>query len=276
MDFTQLSQLPSAIGQIWHYEMLSIDENEIAVGNVITALTILFFTLRLSRNISRAVAGILENKYKCDDYTVRSAQKSTFYFINIFAVILAMQIAHLPVSSFAFIGGSLAIAVGLGAQNFISNLVSGIFIVLERPMKVGDMIEVNGKRGKVHTINARCTILETAQKSKMLLPNSIIMQNTLINWTLEHNILKDSIHVKIICNETQNLSSLCKLLDMTFQNAPEHLPIEYFIEKVEESNVTFIVQFHYTQQDESSFLKAKHDIITSLDAALQNTSYQVT
>jgi small-conductance mechanosensitive channel len=108
------------------------------------------------------------------------------YFIISIAVLIftCMEILNIPLTAFAFVSGAIAIGVGFGAQNIINNFISGWILMWERPIRIGDFLEVGEARGVVECINTRSTLIRRNDGVHMLVPNSLLLENTVTNWTL--------------------------------------------------------------------------------------------
>jgi small-conductance mechanosensitive channel len=108
------------------------------------------------------------------------------YFIISIAVLIftCMEILNIPLTAFAFVSGAIAIGVGFGAQNIINNFISGWILMWERPIRIGDFLEVGEARGVVECINTRSTLIRRNDGVHMLVPNSQLLENTVTNWTL--------------------------------------------------------------------------------------------
>ncbi|MGI2169331.1 mechanosensitive ion channel family protein [Shewanella sp. MF05960] len=108
------------------------------------------------------------------------------YFIISIAVLVftSMEILNIPLTAFAFVSGAIAIGVGFGAQNIINNFISGWILMWERPIRIGDFLEVGEARGVVECINTRSTLIRRNDGVHMLVPNSQLLENTVTNWTL--------------------------------------------------------------------------------------------
>lgn len=99
-------------------------------------------------------------------------------------VVTSMEILNIPLTAFAFVSGAIAIGVGFGAQNIINNFISGWILMWERPIRIGDFLEVGDARGVVESINTRSTLIRRNDGVHMLVPNSQLLENTVTNWTL--------------------------------------------------------------------------------------------
>src|SRR5947199_3206012 len=86
-------------------------------------------------------------------------------------------------TNLAIVLGALSVGIGLGLQNIANNVISGVFLLVERPIKAGDWITVAGHEGFVRRINIRATEIETFQRTSVIMPNSIFLQNAGVNRT---------------------------------------------------------------------------------------------
>ena len=106
------------------------------------------------------------------------------YMIIATGVIIGLQVNGINLSVFATIGAGLMVGIGFGLQNIASNFISGIVILLERPIKIGDYVEVKDICGTVDLIQARSTIIKTRENILMVVPNSKFITENVINWSL--------------------------------------------------------------------------------------------
>ena len=108
-----------------------------------------------------------------------------FYIVALAVLLITLlDLINVPLTAFAFVSGAVAIGVGFGAQNIINNFISGWILMWERPIRIGDFLEVGEDSGTVEAINTRSTRIRRTDGVHMLMPNSALLENTVVNWTL--------------------------------------------------------------------------------------------
>jgi Small-conductance mechanosensitive channel len=118
-------------------------------------------------------------------------------FLFLLLVIVTLMSVKIPITAFAFLGGALAIGVGFGTQNLLKNVISGLLLLIERPLRVGDMIEVDGIRGMVTTIGLRSSTIRDINGVETLIPNSNLLERNLTNWTYSSYRKRYSIRIAV-------------------------------------------------------------------------------
>lgn len=101
--------------------------------------------------------------------------------------LIAVAAAGIPLDRLSFMLGALGIGIGFGLQNIVNNLVSGIIIAFERPIQVGDIIEVGNMKGTVKEIGVRSSKMKNSEGADIIVPNGDLLSQRLINWTMEDN-----------------------------------------------------------------------------------------
>jgi small-conductance mechanosensitive channel len=108
----------------------------------------------------------------------------TFYALLILGFLAAIAAAGIDLSGFALLGGALGVGIGFGLQNVVNNFVSGLILLITRPIKTGDTIEIGELLGEVRQIGIRASTVRTWQGAEVIVPNSNLISQPVINWTL--------------------------------------------------------------------------------------------
>lgn len=111
------------------------------------------------------------------------APRWTFFFLWSLFILAALRIPGVPLTIFHFLGGAIALGFGFGAQNLCSNLISGVIILVARPYRVGDIVEIDGQAGAVLSVGLRATEVLTYDGVNLVVPNSNFLSNTIVNRT---------------------------------------------------------------------------------------------
>ena len=169
--------------------IITISKTEITLWTIIYFIFLTFLLFYLTSKLRKWVVYKLLAKSKID-LGVRVAVGTIFrYIILIIGLIIVLQTVGIDLSTVTILAGALGIGIGFGLQNITNNLVSGIIILFERPIKVGDRIEVGDISGDVVRISMRSTTIITNDNISIIVPNSDFISSKVINWShVDRNI----------------------------------------------------------------------------------------
>lgn len=183
--------------ELWNTTLFQSGETAVQLNQIVIALAIVIFGILVSKTITGILRKRLTRLKRVDEHAAVVIQKILFYLLLVVIVLLAMQVVGIPITVFTLLGGALAIGVGFGAQNIFNNLISGFIIVLEKPIRVGDIIEVANTEGKVVSIGNRSTLVRRFDGIDVLLPNAHFLEQQVINWTLHDTELRGKVSVGV-------------------------------------------------------------------------------
>ncbi|MEZ4705207.1 MAG: mechanosensitive ion channel [Bdellovibrionota bacterium] len=185
------------VNRIWSFEIVSVGENVIRVSNLFIALLILVLGLVSASKLTHLLAASVSKRLKVKD-SARSTVESVLYYFSIFFVsLLALHLSNIPLKIFTLFGGALAVGIGFGSQNILKNFVSGIILLIERPIGVGDIVEVSGIMGTVNRIGLRSTGIVSVDNIDIIVPNSSFLESNVINWTIRDQKIRRCIKVGV-------------------------------------------------------------------------------
>lgn len=155
----------------------------LSINDVLIAVLIFAAVLFATRTLQRFLERHLFPQTRLDA-GIRHSLKTTIGYIGlVIAAAVAIAALGLDLSNLAIIAGALSVGIGFGLQNVVNNFVSGLILLVERPVKVGDWVVVGANEGYVTRINVRATELQTFQRSSVIIPNSELLSSAVINWT---------------------------------------------------------------------------------------------
>jgi small-conductance mechanosensitive channel len=168
--------------------LFELGSSQISLASLFVVLLILGGFFMVSRIIERGVRNALKNK-SIDQGIKGSIERFARYLTVILGVFIALDTIGISLASIAALGAVLMVGIGFGLQNVAQNFVSGIIILLERPIKQGDIVVVGGVSGKVRDIRVRSTVIETRDDVAIIVPNSQFIADQVINDSFSgHNI----------------------------------------------------------------------------------------
>ena len=194
----RLTDLWNLFGKVWHYELTAFGEKSVTVQKVVTALLILLIGQFVSRALSRALRRQVLRRLDFDPSASATIQSLFYYTLIVMFGLFALNVAKVPLTAFTVLGGAVALGIGFGSQNIINNFISGLVLMAERPVKVGDLVQIDNLYGNVEHIGARSTRVRTGSNLEIIVPNSSFLQNNVINFTLSSNKVRTSVEVGVV------------------------------------------------------------------------------
>jgi small-conductance mechanosensitive channel len=159
--------------------------------------------------------------------------------------LLAIAASGLPLDKLTIILGALGVGIGMGLQNMVNNFVSGIVLIFDGSLKIGDEIEVNGQAGKVKEIGLRAVTLNTADGADVIIPNGPILSQNIVNWTYSNDQKRVFIWFTISGKEL-DANVINEVINDTIKNIPNVIsqkkPIILF-NRVAQGTCTMTVRF---------------------------------
>ena len=185
------------IGAVWSFQITAIDGRALTVGKVVIAVLVVAVGAPIARTIIRRVSRRLLGRVGIKPGEAEAFATLGFYVVLACLVVFALWVAEIPLTVFTLAGGALAIGIGFGSQNILNNFISGLILLAERPIKVGDLIEVNETFGRVESIGARSTAIKTSSNFHIIVPNSTFLESNVVNWTHADNLVRISLVVGV-------------------------------------------------------------------------------
>lgn len=195
-------------GEAWGRLMalgLAVGGLSISVGVVLTALLALYISILLSWILRTTLEAEVFPRRSMGRGAADAATKLLHYGLLLIGFLISVSILGIDLRSLLVVGGALGIGIGFGLQEVVNNFICGLILLFERPVKVGDMVVVDNESGRVKEIGLRSTIIETFDRSELIVPNSHFITRNVTNWTLTSPMARLKIPIGVAYNSDVNL-----------------------------------------------------------------------
>jgi small-conductance mechanosensitive channel len=202
---------------LWGKVLFTLGQAEFSIGLILSVIVALFFVFFISAKLKILLVRKIFPRYKIDIGVSESIATIIRYTIITIGFIIILQSTGIDLSALGLLVGALGIGIGFGLQNITNNFISGIIILFERPVKVGDRIEVNNVTGNIVQIAVRATTIVTNDNISIIVPNSEFVNSVVINWSLENRNVRFNFPVGVAYKEDpQKIRKL--LLEVALEN----------------------------------------------------------
>jgi small-conductance mechanosensitive channel len=194
---------------VWEYELFSATESTVVEGRAVTlnygvtvgksvGILILFgIGFWLARFLTRRLVASLVRNTRVSAQFARVLYRWVMWLLGLVVLIAVLKVSRVPLTAFAFLGGALAIGIGFGTQNIIKNLISGMIILFERKLRVGDIVTIGSLSGTVAAVDLRATTVRGFDGIDFIVPNSNLLENQVSNWTYLNSMMRREVAVAV-------------------------------------------------------------------------------
>jgi potassium efflux system protein len=236
-------------------------------------------TLYLGRWFSRFLKAFLNVRFyhRADwDESLRYTITNTLhYVIQAIAIIMALGFLGVSFGDLAIVAGGLGVGIGFGLQNIVNNFISGLILLFERPIKVGDMLVIDGQWGVVKEIRVRSTIFQTFDRYLLIIPNSDLITNKVLNWT-HYGPGINRLTLKVGVSYGSDVHQVTRVLDEVCRANPRVVPEpppQIFFEAYGDSSLNFNIWVHLNTP--SDRIPATHELNSAIFEAFQKLGIEI-
>ena len=181
----------------WLNKGITIGKAKITILNVCYVIIFLLLIGYISRIIRKALQDEVLPRTRLDIGARASLVNVVVYSLWILAIYTGINILGIDLSSLAFMAGALGIGIGFGLQNIVNNFISGIILLFDPSIQVGDMVQIGEDWGTVNRINIRTTIVQTFDNAALIIPNSQMLSNRVTNWSYKDPKVRRQVDVGV-------------------------------------------------------------------------------
>ena len=215
------SKVVDWVPSVLNTQIGTIDKSPVTIGTLAGGLIALFVGYYLIRKSSYQIENKVLTRFGIEPAVRHTMRTFIFYFMLLLLILFVLQLLNIPITVFTVVGGALAVGIGLGSQNIVYDFLSGLIIILEHPIRKGDVVELENVRGKVEHIGARATRVYTVDHKHLVIPNNFFLSKIVLNWTLSNEVIRADVSVGVAYG-----SPTKKVVELIHQAIGEHKKIK--------------------------------------------------
>ncbi|TCS39300.1 mechanosensitive ion channel-like protein [Paucimonas lemoignei] len=261
-----LRQAIDSLRKFWRTSF-EVGSLHISVSGVLIFILILWATYQVSRLLRFFLEEEIFSRVRLDRGLPYAVSTTVHYAVLVTGLVLALAAIGVDMTKFTIVAGALTVGIGFGLQNIVNNFVSGLIVLFERPVNIGDTIQIDDIVGRVQHIGIRATVIQSTTGAEVIIPNGKLISDKVTNWTLSNQLRQ--VAVPIITKSDINVAQLkSTLLEVARQNrqvlqTPE--PEVLFIKRGVDA---FEFELRIWTSDLDGWLKVKSDLTTNINDAL--------
>jgi small-conductance mechanosensitive channel len=234
-----------------------------SVNLILTFILVIYLSIVISNLVRFLLEEDFLTHFSLSNGIPHSIALIVKYSIITIGFFLAIYSAGVPIDKFTIIIGAMSVGIGFGLQNIFNNLVSGLILLFERPIQLGDIVQVGAHTGNVKSIGLRSSKVETFEGAEVIVPNGQLISNEVINWTLSDKRRRMELVIRVAHNSDIDLVTqiLKNILMNHTELEKEPLPSVY-LQELGESSIDFMVLFWIS--DYIHGIRIKSDILFSV------------
>jgi small-conductance mechanosensitive channel len=200
----------SILNQVLDFKLFEINQTPVTVSSIVMFVIMIAVFYVISRLLNRLILKRVLSKFNIDEGIQFTLRRMIHYLIMITGTVVAFQFVGVDLAGLAVIFGLLSVGIGFGLQNVTSNFISGLILLFERPIKVGDRVTVGDVEGDVISINMRSTTVRTLNNIAIIVPNSEFVSSQVTNWS--HGDPKIRLNIEVGVSYNSDLDKVIKAL----------------------------------------------------------------
>jgi potassium-dependent mechanosensitive channel len=252
---------------------ITINAFSISLGDILGFVSILAFGYLIAAAIRFILREEVLSHLRLSRGVPEMISTSLFYVLLLLVFFMSLSAAGVQLDKLTVLTGAFGVGVGFGMQNVVNNFVSGLILQYERPIRVGDILEVSGVSGAVSRIGIRASTITTFQGAEVIIPNSAFISNQVTNWTLSKSRRRVEINVGVAYGTDPQ--RVIAILTKVAGDHPEVLKQPEpgaFFQDFGPSSLLFILMFW---ADQSTFFRLRSEISIMLNAALREAGIEI-
>jgi small-conductance mechanosensitive channel len=273
----------------WNHELFSIEDametadgrkltvaRSVTIGKSFGAVLILVAGYFIASFVVRWIERRIVAAHRSTAQAAALARKWILFVLTAILAIFALFSASIPLTAFAFLGGALAIAAGFGLQTLLKNLVSGVMLLVERPLRLGDLVEVDSLRGRITEIGLRASTIRSGDGTESMVPNSRFLEGNMTNWTYSSPTHRQTITLGVAYGSP--LRRVSEILSdvLTRHGLVLKVPApQVYLDAYGDSSINFALNYWIEMTEQMDPRRVKSDLLHMIDRAFEEADIRI-
>jgi small-conductance mechanosensitive channel len=252
---------------------LGIRAFNISLGDVAGFLCVLVFGYLIASGCRFVLREEILRHWRLSRGVPETISTSLYYVLLLLVFLMSLSAGGIELDKLTVLTGALGVGLGFGLQNIVNNFVSGLILQFERPIRVGDILEVGTLSGEIRRIGIRASTMRTAQGSEVIIPNSTFVSGQVVNWTLSEPVRRVDVPVKVAYGTDPE-----RVIKMLLEIAASHSevlrrpePFAVFL-GFGESSLEFLLMFW---ADQETHFRLRSDVSIRINVALREAGIEI-
>ena len=246
---------------------IAIGSLSISLGGILAFLIAIWASFLISKFLRFLLEEDLYRHFRLASGIPYAISTLLHYAILLVGFFIALGVIGIDLTKITILAGAFSVGIGFGLQNVINNFVSGLILLFERPIKIGDTIEVSGNVGEVRRIGIRASIIRTADGSEVIVPNGSLISNQVTNWTLSDRRRAVEVSVSVVAGaDLQRVAELLKSTAAVHPDVAKEPAPKVHVVNLTAGAVTFQLRV-WTERHEA-WAQLRSDLSVAINGAL--------
>ncbi len=250
---------------LFDYNVAGDDDHSVTLGRLLILVLYVTAGVFIAWALSRALRMLVLARFGLHRGRVDAIHSIFFYSLCCLFGVAAFRVLDVPLAAFAFLGGAAAIAIGFGSQDIMNNFMSGIILLAEQPIRVGDVVTLDGVTGVVMHIGLRSTRLQTESNYEVTVPNKSLLDEQVTNFTLSDNMVQVGV-VITLDRETKIAEAKQAMLQVVFNHpvVVKSMQPLVLVKEIDNYWLTFEIRFWLQYQNFQQCASVQSQILETL------------
>jgi small-conductance mechanosensitive channel len=188
----------TVVQEVLEWQLFTLSGTPITVGTLLMAALLILVSYAISRVVQQVISSTFERQQVEDRGTLHVARRLVHYLIMLVGIGVALDTVGIQLTALFAAGAIFAVGIGFAMQNIAQNFVSGVILLIERTIKPGDVLEVEKTVVRVVQMGIRATLARTRDDEDLIIPNSVLVQSTVKNYTLRDSLYRLRVPVGVV------------------------------------------------------------------------------